>query len=943
VGVARRIPRAPGHTHPPTNRHMKGHGVRIVPTSRWRIEPTQNRASGWWSLHTHSRYSVNDAMAEVDAIVAKVAKLGQPALAITDHGNMAASVELYQACRKVGIAPFPGSELYFVPDTAQYRSDRANKKVKAVMYHLGVVAYTTEGYEHLVRLSTASHRNHHYKPLVDYRMLAQLADDDHLQGLAVTTGCFFGYLTQVLLTQGEPQALQFLRTLASWFPESVYVEVQNHHITHDEGVDDEQIADSLVALADQLGLPVVLTQDSHYLDAEDHADHDGLKRLVAFGPDPDDAVFPGDSFHVCDARWVAAHHGERRLARGMEGLGDLLGRHTLTIPVLDTYSYAVPEVVATPQTAMAGRCQAAMEGMFAPMPVPKRYQIRLHDELEVIEASGMAGYLMLVAQVTDWLRGKDIMFQTRGSAAGSVVCWLLGISGVDPIKWNLRFERFLSKDRTKPPDVDLDVAHDRRDELLEMLNIRFTAHQIGSWATYSLNDTVDLEGDTQRGSLRVRYFTAAGKKDEGARSWAEVPPEDKVMLASLSDRHLYKGMGTNAAGIVLTSTKDDFERLVPMAWMARGNNAGGFVTQYAKDEIEALGLVKLDALGLKTMTVLDRTMRLLGLPISRIADIEHKDQPTYQLIRSGNTEGVFQLEGRTTQWGLRDLKPTTIKDVIAAMALFRPATMNTGATRAYIARKHGQAAMPLRHELIARVVKETYGIMLYQEQVIDLLRGLGMDADNLTTFLKAVKASNKDIGDAGKVILGYQHWISMRCQAEGMSQDDQDYLAAAIAGFAEYGFNRAHATVYGITAYRCAYLAARHPLEYHTALLGVASGGESKKEDRYVRATRRRGIRVLAPDINISGATYTVDEARAAIRRGLQSIDGVGQISAARLEALQPFRDLDDLVLRAAAQTVSGHKEYDGTPESLTGVLGKLRDSGCLERLSNVRSIHAQM
>ena len=918
--------------------------MKIIPTRRWRVIPTPAPASpAWWSLHTHSRYSVNDAMPTVEAIVEKVAAMGQPALGIQDHGNMAASVELYTACRKAGITPFPGSELYFVPDTAQYRAVRSAKREgreKAQMFHMGVSAYTTEGYTNLVNLSTHTHHNHFHKPLCDYRMLAQLAEDGKTAGLAINTGCYYGYLAQTLLHEGEQPALQFLYTLESWFPGSVYVEIQNHNITHEEGTDDDALASGLVHLAEVAGLPVVITQDSHYLDPDDRADHDGLKRLVSFGPDPDDAVFPGDGFHVADAGWIADHHGEHRLARGVEGLRDLLGRHTLTIPVLDSYSYAVPEVVASPLTALVNRVKAALEGHFAPKAVPPRYDARLMDEMGVISESGMAGYLMLVAQVTDWLRSEDIMFQTRGSAAGSLVCWMLGISSVDPIKWDLRFERFLSKDRTKPPDIDLDVAHDRRDDLMAMLSQRFTAHQIGSWATYSLSDTVDVEGETQRGSLRVRYYTASGKKDEGAKSWAEVPQEDRDMLFSLSDRHLYKGMGTNAAGIVLTSTQAEFEALVPMAWMARGQNKGGYVTQYSKDQIEALGLVKLDALGLKTMTILDRTMRLLGLPISRISDIEYRDAPTFNLIRSGYTEGIFQLEGRATQRGLRDLKPTSIKDVIAAMALFRPATMNTGATAAYIARKHNHAPMPLRHELITRVTAPTYGIMLYQEQVIDILRGLGMDADNLTAFLKAVKASNKDIGAAGEVIDSYMTWVIEECAERGMKQDDIDYLTDAIAGFAEYGFNRAHATVYGITAYRTAYLAARHPVQFHTALLGVASEGESKKERSYIRATKRRGIRVLAPDINISGATYTIDERRGAVRKGLQSVDGVGGISAEKLAALQPFEGLDDLVQRAATAAVSGHKEYDGTPESLTGILSKLWASGAL---ANLRRSDAQM
>ena len=572
----------------------------------------------------------------------------------------------------------------------------------------------------------------------------------------MSTGCFFGYLAQTLISKGEAQALQFLHTLASWFPGSVYVEVQNHNIIHEDGTSDDELADALVTLADTAALPVITTQDSHYLRSEDRADHDGLKRLVAFGPDPDDAVFPGDGFHLASERWIREHHGEHRFARGVEGLADLLGKHSLTIPVLDTYSYSVPEVVDNPQRAMLQRLLDAVEELG----LPKRYRVQLYEEIEVIEASGMAGYMMLVAQVTDWLREKDIPFQTRGSAAGSLVCWLLGISSVDPIKWNLRFERFLSKDRTKPPDVDLDVAHDRREELIEMLDTKFTAHQIGSWATYSLSDTEDEFGETQRGSLRVRYFSAAGKKDDGPTSWDEVPQEDKDMLMSLSDRHLYKGMGTNAAGVVLTSTSEEFDKLVPMAWMARGNNAGGYVTQYSKDQIEALGLVKLDALGLKTLTVLDRTMRLLGMPISRLGDIEFDDAPTYQLIRSGQTDGIFQLEGRSTMWGLKDLKPTSIKDVIAAMALFRPATMNTGATRAFIARKHKQQPVPQRHALIMSVVKDTNGIMLYQEQVIELLRSLGMDArqpDELPQSRESLKQGHRQCGGGDRLLHDLDH------------------------------------------------------------------------------------------------------------------------------------------------------------------------------------------
>lgn len=885
------------------------------------------RTPKFWSVHTHSRYSVDDALPSVQDMVKRVEEMGQQALGLTDHGNMAGSVELYQECTKRGIKPFPGSELYFVPDISQYKKDYKDKNKKAQRYHLGVVAYTTEGYENLVRLSTQSHQNFFHKPTVDFDLLARLAEDGKTGGLAVTTGCFFGYAIQSLIRRGEDATKRFLGTLESWFPRSVYVEIQNHGIDHDEEWGDDTVADAMVGIADQMGLPVVITQDAHYLVPQDRPAHEALKRLVAFGPDPDDAVFPGDGFHLADDRWISAHHHEYRLARGLEGLGDLLDRHRLNIPVLDSYSYAVPQVVPDPYDAMVERCDKALAAKDL---VKGKYSKQLEEEYEVIKASGMAGYLMLVAMITDHMREVDILFQTRGSAAGSLVCWLLGISNVDPIKWDLRFERFLSKDRTKPPDIDLDIEHARRAELMEWLGHHFTDHQIGTWATYSL-DKEENEDGSQKGSLRVKYFSQLNKTlEEGAEkpTWADVPDEHKEMLLDLSNRDLLKGMGTNAAGVVITGTPDEFNRLVPMHYIA---SRKGFVTQYGKDQVEALGLVKLDVLGSKTLTVMAKAMMNLGLPTKMLNAIEYRDRPTFQLISSGNTDGIFQMEGHTTSRGCRDLKPKNIHEVIVAMALFRTGVMMSGGTKAYINRKHKREQVPQRHELLQKVMGPTYGVLVYQEQVIDILRALGMDPENLTKYLKAVKASNKEVAAAKEVMEGYNEWIEEKCDEVGMTAEDKEYLHEAIAGFAEYTFNRAHATVYGITAYRCAYLAARHPLEFHAALLAVAAGED--KEPQYLRTTRRRGIRVTNPHVNISGATYTVDGERGVIRKGLRSVDGVGAVSAEVLVANAPYRDLDDLVERSPARPISGGKSYDGSPDSLTGVLGKLRDGGALSGL----------
>lgn len=911
-----------------------------TPNPRLRIERTLVRppVTGYWSAHTHSRYSVNDAMPDVKAIVDKAASLGQGGIAITDHGNMAASVELYQAATKAGIAPFPGSELYFVPDLGQYKVDYANKNKKADRYHLGVMAYTTEGYENMVNLSTLSHRNFFHKPNTDFEMFASLAEEGRLSGLAVTTGCYYGYTAQLLIRRGEGAAKQWLATLSKWFPESVYVEVQNHHIDHTEhdGWNDNVLADALMGIADEMGLPMVLTQDSHYVEPEDKEDHEALKALIAFGPDPDEAVFPGDGFHMVDDQWMFDHHGEKRFKRGIEGLQDLLGKNTLTIPVLDSYSYSVPDVVPDPQRRMEERVLNSLHHHFDGMgkKVPQRYLDEAAKEFEVIGAADMAGYMMLVAKVTDYMRENGIVYQTRGSAAGSIVCWMLGISNVDPIKWDLRFERFLSKDRTKPPDIDLDIAHDRREELVAWLDVHFVANQIGTWAKYTLDEEEDEMGE-RKGSLRVRYFSSERRKAEARGEdpdAIEIPEEDMRMLSRLSDRNLYKGMGTNAAGIVLTSTKDEFERLVPMAYMPRAGGKSGYVTQYGKDEVEALGLVKLDVLGSKTLTVLQKTMANLDMSIEALEEIEFNDAPSFSLIRSGNTEGIFQLEGGSSKWGCKKLRPNHIKDVIAAMALFRPAAMNSGGTDSYIMRKHREQEVPDLHPLLKDVLGPTYGVLVYQEQVIDILRSLGMDPDSLTAFLKAVKSSNGSVETAGATIRSYMAWVIEKCEEQGVSQQDLDFLVDAIMGFAEYGFNRAHATVYGITAYRCAYLATHHPAAFHAGLLSVAAG--SKKEAGYLRATKKRGVSIRRAMVNVSGVDYTVDRKYVnVIRKSLLAIDGVGEKTAEVIADLQPFRGMDDMVKRVPARPVTGGKNWDGTPESLNGVLGKLRDAGALEEL----------
>lgn len=884
------------------------------------------RTSKIWNLHSHSRFSAGDALPDVKDMVKTVVGYGQPALGLTDHGNMAGAVQLYKHCAKAGIKPFPGSELYVVHD----RNDK-----KAKRHHMCVVAYTTQGYSNLVKLSTMTHRNFYNKPIIDHADLAQLSEDGMLKGIAATSGCYFGFIAQSIVANEPQRAVALMKSYDSWF-DKFYVELQNHNIDHGDGWNDNMVADAIMDMAWDAGIPGVLTQDSHYCEHDDQETHNALKRLVSFGPDPDDATFPGDGFGLADTLWLRDHHDDERYEYGAAGLADLLDAHDLTIPQLDTYHYNIPFTVDDPDKVLRRQCEQHLEDMRFGDKAYKERKARLDDELEVIADTGMAGYILLVAEVTDWCRINGVVYQARGSASGSMVCWLKRITQLDPIKWDLSFERFISRDRTKPPDIDLDVEHIRRKDLLDYLRGRFSVTQIGTWMEMSLHGE-DTDDEGAKGSLRVKYYSAQSRAGKPVHSWDEVPEDDKASLYAIASHKPFGSYGTHPAGLVVTTTAEEIDSLVPLMQVASSKT---MVTQYEMGDVEALGLVKLDALGLKTLTTMHYCMDSLGKNVLRGFDwIPLSDPKTFSTIARGDTDGVFQLEGWTAAKGCTRLKPTKIADVIAAMALFRPATMNSGATDAYIARKHGQKTVPTRNPIIESRTSKTFGIMLFQEQVISILRDLGMNADDLTAFLKAVKASNADIGDAGRVIEGYKADVRDMAIDAGFTSRDWKWLWEAIEGFAEYGFNQAHSTAYGLTAYRCAYLVTHHPVEFYAALLRVAADSPTKdkdkrsKEDKYLSAARSKRIGIRRADVNISSASYSVDVTGTAIRKGLCAIPGIGVKTAIKIVESRPEGGFTSVAELCRLSKVSGSGPYLEDGDLEVGVIGKLHSSGALESL----------
>ena len=871
------------------------------------------RDDTYWSLHSHSRFSANDALPSVKDMVSTVVRYGQSALGLTDHGNMAGSVQLYSECMKKGIKPFPGTELYIVE----------NREVKrAKRHHMCVVAFTTEGYKNLVNLNTVANNNFYYKPIIDHKDLAELSELGRLKGLAFTSGCFFGLISQAIDRDDESRAEQLLRTYDNWF-DRFYVEFQNHNIVHESGEDDSYLADRLHYLAEKNGIPAVLTQDAHYCNLEDKETHETLKRLVSFGPDPDDAVFPGDGFHLADKYWFESHHSGRRLAYGKAGLDDLFSLHDLSIPQLDTYSYNVPFTVPNPQDELEKICteKLKLRGL------SRHYLSRMLDELAIVSDTGMAGYLLLVSQVTDWCQSNRVFYQARGSASGSILCWLLDITQVDPLKHKLRFERFISRDRTKPPDVDLDVEHTRRLELIDWLKTRFSVHQIGTWMTHSIHED---DGES-KGSLRVKYQMKKRAAGEAVADWKQVPQSDKDDLYRLSEMSPYSSYGTHAAGLVVTTNDRDFDEVVPTMKVA---SSGTYVTQYDMSDVESLGFVKLDVLGLKVLSVLNKCMDNLGRDVLDGLDwIPLNDSKTYTMIARGDTSGVFQLEGWSARTGVKEIKPTKLNDVIASMALFRPASMSSGATDSYIKRRNKEETMPARHKIIESNTNDTYGVLVYQEQVISILRDLGMMPDELTSFLKAVKASNASVGDAAGVIAGHKDTLKGYAADHDINGDDWEWLWHAIESFAAYSFNKAHAAAYGVTAYRCAYLSRNHPLEFYAALLSVWAG--DPKNDLYIKAARRRGLSVRRPHVNVSDRSFAVDHKTKSIRKGFLSIKGIGVKAADKIVSNRPnggyvsktqFAELNKV-------GVSGTKPFLSSGSEIVGVFAKLNDIGAFKGL----------
>jgi len=851
--------------------------------------------------HLHTEYSLLDGESRIDALMKRAAALGMPALGLTDHGVMYGAVEFFESARSHGITPMIGVEAYVAP---RRMTDR-DPKLDASAFHLVLLAVTDEGYRNLLKLTTAAHlEGFYYKPRIDRALLSR-----HAKGLVGLSGCLQAEIPRAILRGDMKAARELVATYRDILgPENFYLEVQNHGLA-----DQQTVVRGIVQLARETALPLVATNDVHYV-TRDEADAQDALMCIQMGMSLDQRDKPrmGDTpeFYLKSAEEMAARFPE---------LPDAL-RNTLAIAercrvTLDTDTLKLPHVEVpegeTAESYLRRLCEDGASRLFGQTTPAVRE--RLDYELGIITKMGYAAYFLIVQDFVNFARRSGILTTVRGSAAGSLVLYTCGVTDVDPLAYRLPFDRFLNLERYTMPDIDVDFMDSRRDEVIKYVVDRYGADRVAQIITFgtmgaraAIRDVGRVMGlpygDVDRIAKLVPGANVSLKDALAAQPELRAAAEGTAQVRQLLDmaqklEGVARHASTHAAGVIIS--RDPLTDHVPLQRATKGDL---LMTQYDMNSVARLGLLKMDFLGLTNLTILDTAIALIRQ--TRGVEIDLKrlpldDQPTYALLASGNTTGIFQLEGRGMTRYLRELRPDRIEDVMAMVALFRPGPMAN--IPSYIRRKHSEEAVTYLHPLLEPVLKETYGVMVYQEDIMTVAQAVaGYTLAEADVLCYAIRKKIKDrlLAQREKFVAG--------ARKNGVPPAIVDHIFEQFEPFARYGFNRAHAACYGLIAYYTAYLKAHYPAEYMTAVL-TSTAGDLERIAQAVGECQRMGIQILPPDVNESQASFTV--ADGAIRFGLAAIRNVGvgavdEIIAAR-EAGGRFPGLPDLCARVDTRQVN--------------------------------------
>lgn len=853
-------------------------------------------------LHVHTQYS--DGFCQLDALAERARSLGMKHLAITDHGALAGCWKFTQECRARDIHSVLGCEMYLAHDI----DDRA-KRGKADYHHLLLLARNEVGYRNLLKLATlASTTGYHFRPRIDHTVLAA-----HAEGLIATSGCLSSEIPSLLLAEDVAGAKTLARRYQDLFgTDNFYLELQPPH-----GRPSPQtvLNQRLYELHRELDIPLVATNDVHYIQQEDAPLRDLLSciRLGLPLKSPHRPRLDGDEYHLCAP------------AEMWECFGDLPEALANTLLIAERCEvelvpkdprfphYPLPQGFSSERAFLAHLCRVGAHRRFGA--IGDAVSARLEYELGIIEQKGFCSYFLLVHEVMQWARGRGIRCCARGSVAGSLVAFALGITDVDPLLYGLLFERFLNPARAELPDVDIDIQQECRDTVISYLAARFGAECVAQIATFTTLAGRSTLKDVARahGKLALGEHLASLLPEQAplrlADAVAQVPALRRRIEKDAEARELVeqalrldgaiRGPSVHAAGVVVSP--HPLDELVPLQSRLPGKPESGRVTQYGQRDLEALGLVKMDFLSSANLSMMQRAVRLIHEHRGVTLDLEQiplDDAQTLALFARGEMTGVFQFESPALRAFLQQLRPTRFEDLVAMVALYRPGPIEH--IPEFIAAKHGRRKVAYLDPRLSEWLSESYGVLVYQDQVLQIVVNLaGFNWGEADGFRKAIA---KKIPEQ---IERYQQQFIVGCVAHGMEREAAEQLYAHIRPFGGYGFNKAHATSYALIAYKTAYLKVKYLQEFFAATLTIEAGNADKVAQNVAEA-RRMQVEVLPPDVNDSAGAFTVEAGR--VRFGLLAVKGMGEQQVREIVRAREggrFRDLADFCARVNARLIN--------------------------------------
>ncbi|MDZ7262174.1 MAG: DNA polymerase III subunit alpha, partial [candidate division KSB1 bacterium] len=808
-------------------------------------------------LHNHSHYSLLDGACRIDDLIEACLDFNMPALAITDHGNLFGAIEFYKKAKKAGIKPIIGSEVYVAPTN---RFDRtAAKGGSDASFHLILLAKNKTGYQNLMKLVSIGYlEGFYYKPRIDLEVLEQYS-----QGLIALSACLKGAIPYYLLNGSYKQARDMALKYQHIFGQDFYLEV------HDHGIHEEQVAlEGLIKLSQELGIPLVACNDTHYLKREHFEAHDILLCLQTSKDrdDPKRLRYNTDQIYFKSPQEMVALFSH--LPQALENTLGIAEKCSLE---LDFNTHHLPRF-SLPEEAKSLKLEEYFKQLARQGLKEKYVQItpaiaeRLEYELEVIERMGYAGYFLIVKDFIDYARSKGIpVGPGRGSAAGSLVSYALGITNVDPLKYNLIFERFLNPERITLPDIDIDFCYERRGEIIEYVKKKYGENNVSQIITFGTMAARAVIRDVGR-VLKMSYAdvdriakmipAAPGmtldKALELVPELRELSRSDELHQKLIEHSRILEGLArhasTHAAGVVITP--EELTHYTPLFKSGQSD----VTTQYDMKSLEDIGVLKMDFLGLRTLTVIDDTLKALsrrGIHLD-LDQIPLDDPETYKIFSNGETIGIFQFESSGMREYLKKLKPQCLEDLIAMNALYRPGPMEM--IDDFIQRKHGLKKIEYLHPLLEPILKETYGVIVYQEQVLRIASELGGFSLGKADLLRRAMGKKKP------ELMKEQRELFIKGASErGIPEATANEIFDLMDKFAGYGFNKSHAAGYSLVAYQTAYLKAHYPAEFMAANL-TSEMGNTNRIVILIEECRRLGLKVLPPDVNESYADFVVTE-----------------------------------------------------------------------------------